>query len=255
MSANEKNKLLGGTDLPPVEVVNGNSAFPVLLLCEHAGHAIPKSLGTLGISSELLMSHRGWDIGAEDVARGISEKLGAPLVIQRYSRLVIDTNRPPQSQNAIPAESDCVRIPGNTGVAPEDRARRIAEIFQPMNATINKMFAISNRHACYSIHSFTPELGKRFRPWHAGFLSRKDLATANALLKAVLARRPKLRLAVNEPYQINDETDWFIPVHAERRKLTHTLIEIRNDQIAGSKGAAQWATLLADAIAQTLKVT
>lgn len=249
----EDERLLGGSDLAPVEVMNGDSAFPAVLLCEHAGRAVPKALGTLGISSESLMSHRGWDIGAESVARGISERLGAPLVIQRYSRLVIDANRPPQSRQAIPVESDRVRIPGNAGIAPEDRARRVAEIFHPMNAAIDAMFEIRERRACYSIHSFTPELGERVRPWHAGFLSRRDLATANALRNAVLARRPELTLAVNEPYQIDDETDWFIPVHAERRGLTHTLIEIRNDQIAGPEGAATWAMLLADAIARTLE--
>ena len=85
--------LLTPADPQPVELVNADSAVPVLLLCEHAGNAVPEALDGLGVSDEVLNSHRGWDIGAEHMARQLADILGAPLILQRYSRLVIDANR------------------------------------------------------------------------------------------------------------------------------------------------------------------
>ena len=71
-----------------------------------------------------------------------------------------------------------------------------------------------------AIHSFTGQLrGQSPRPWHAGFLARKDLETSTRLQAHIAARATDLVLAINQPYQIDDETDWFIPVHAERRNL------------------------------------
>lgn len=103
--------LLTGRDPNPVEIVNADSRSPVVLFCEHAGQAIPERLAGLGISRQDLDAHIGWDIGAEAVARHMAQILGAPLVIQRYSRLVIDCNRPPQAPDAMPEISDGVAVP------------------------------------------------------------------------------------------------------------------------------------------------
>ena len=65
--------------------------------------------------------------------------------------------------------------------------------------------------------------------------------------------KPDLNLAINQPYQIDDETDWFIPQHAEKRLLPHCLIEIRNDQINHETGVSQWVKLLAKAINDLMK--
>ncbi len=117
-----------------------------------------------------MRSHRGWDIGAETVARQIADLLGAPLVIQRYSRLVIDCNRPPFSPQSIPYVSDHADIPGNIGACHQKKTERIKAIFDPMNAAIKQLFETSRR-AAFSIHSFTTEMDGKSRPWHAGFLT------------------------------------------------------------------------------------
>lgn len=82
------------SDPAPVEWVRPNSASPVLLLCEHAGQAISEDLDGLGLPEGAIDLHIGWEIGAERLARSLAEKLDAPLILQRYSRLVIDCNRP-----------------------------------------------------------------------------------------------------------------------------------------------------------------
>lgn len=245
--------LLGAGDPAPVENLNDASDAPVLLLCEHAGREVPERLGGLGVTRAQREAHIGWDIGAAEVTREIARRLGAPAVLQRYSRLVIDCNRPPDAPDAVPEVSDGVVIPGNHGLGAEARAARVAEIFAPFHAAAAALFARVPRRAAFAIHSFTPVMGGVRRPWELGFLFRHDRETSARLRELVLRRRPGTVIGMNEPYQIDDASDWFVPRHGEARGLPHSLIEIRNDLIADAAGQAAWAELLAEVIGEFLK--
>jgi len=245
--------LLGAGDPAPVEEVNAESPAPLLLLCEHAGQAIPRRLGDLGLPPGAIDTHIGWDPGAERLARALAERLGAPLILQRYSRLVIDCNRPPDAPSAMPEEVEGIAIPGNRGLTASDRKQREAAIFAPMNRALEAAFARYPRRAAFSIHSFTPVFAGERRHWHAGFLTRRDLPTAELLRRSIARQEPDLVLAINEPYRIEDDGDWFIPAYAERRGLAHSLIEIRNDQLGDAAGIETWAARLTLAIAAVLE--
>src|SRR5947207_13314815 len=110
--------LLEGEEGPAI-VVNGGGRSPYVLICEHASNRLPKSLGTLGLPEAELTRHIAWDIGAEKVSRLLSKLIDAPLVLQRYSRLAYDCNRPPESPAAMPEVSEATAIPGNSGLSPE----------------------------------------------------------------------------------------------------------------------------------------
>ncbi|SHH93862.1 N-formylglutamate amidohydrolase [Marivita hallyeonensis] len=253
MTLADDSTILHPSDPAPVSIVNGQSRVPLLLLCEHAGQSIPARLNRLGVSQQVIDSHRGWDIGALAVAREVAARLGAPLVIQNYSRLVIDANRPPDSVHAVPSEVDGVPIPGNTGISRSHQRQRAKEIFAPLDAALADFMRDLQPRGCFSIHSFTPILGGVPRPWHAGFLSRRDTRTAQRLMQAIAARQPHLTMAVNEPYRIEDDTDWFIPRHAEPSGAAHALIEIRNDLISTPDGIPLWADLVAQAITTVMQ--
>ncbi len=75
--------------------------------------------------------HIGWDIGAEGVARVLSGILDAPLVLQRYSRLVVDCNRPFAAPDAIPEVSDGTPVPGNANLDEVERRARFDAIHAP----------------------------------------------------------------------------------------------------------------------------
>ncbi|MDO6588117.1 N-formylglutamate amidohydrolase [Salipiger sp. 1_MG-2023] len=245
------------TDPEPVETVAPTPhrpELPVLLVCEHAGKAVPTVLDGLGLEPGALGLHVAWDIGAGAVTRIMAQELGCQAVLQRYSRLVIDCNRPPKAQDAMPERSDGVPVPGNAALGAEHRQRRVDEIFTPYNDAV----LAARRTACrilLSIHSFTPELRTKpgLRPWHIGFLCRKDQATSQALLDALAVQRPDLNLALNEPYQIDDESDWFVPAHGEASGLPHSLIEIRNDLIDTPEEQAEMAALLCGAVRTVLE--
>ncbi len=245
--------LLTSGDPNPVEWLNRDSAAPIVLLCEHAGRAIPQKLGDLGVSVEVQTSHRGWDIGAEAVARKIAERLQAPLILQRYSRLVIDCNRPIEAPDSIPPHSFGEQIPANLNLTASERFARQNEIMAPLNAAVEYTLDSAPRALAVSIHSFTAQVDEQARPWHAGFLTRIDRATGQAVIDHISARRPDLHMALNQPYQIDSDSDWFIPHFVEPRGLAHSLVEIRNDLIRDAKGASDWAQLLSDAFTAILE--
>src|SRR5262245_12541381 len=101
----------------PAIVLNPRGKSQIVLVCEHAGRVIPRSLGTLGLSDSDLTRHFAWDIGAEAVSRRLSAILDAPLILQRYSRLVYDCNRPPEAPDAMPVMGELTPIPGNEGLS------------------------------------------------------------------------------------------------------------------------------------------
>ena len=244
--------LLSATDPDPIGMFNSTSGSPVMLLCEHAGRFVPKSLEALGLPKAVIDTHRGWDIGAKALATQVSEKICAPLIVQRYSRLVIDCNRPPESSESIPLQSDGVIIPGNKNLSDANILLRRKAIFDPMNTALDEVLSMTKKKAVFSIHSFTPKMNGKKRPWNAGFLSRLDIPTATLLVAAIEAMAPDLNLALNKPYKIEPGSDWFIPAYAEPRKLAHTLIEVRNDQLQTLKNISRWADLISNAITQVV---
>src|ERR1700687_2936078 len=94
--------LLGSQDVPPILEHNAAGRSPFLLTCDHYGRLIPRMLGDLGLPATELTRHIAWDPGIAGVADALSNHLGAHLIAQRYSRLVIAFNRPPAAPSSIP---------------------------------------------------------------------------------------------------------------------------------------------------------
>ena len=209
---------------------------------------MPSALNQLGLSTRQLHHHTAFDIGAAGVARELAAMLQAPLLLQNYSRLVIDCNRPLDAPDSIPAMSHGVSVPGNARLDAHAQTRRINELFTPYDDALRAMLDKPGKTHAFAIHSFTATLGEHKRPWDIGFLYRKDTNTSKAMAKFVQRDFPRLCVGLNQPYQIDDESDWFVPQHAERLGLQHSLIEIRNDLINTTESQQQYATVLAAAI-------
>ena len=59
-----------------------------------------------------------------------------------------------------------------------------------------------------------------------------------------LGKDPALCVGDNIPYRLSDDTDYGVPVHAERRSLPHVLLELRQDEIESATGQRAWAARL-----------
>ena len=240
--------LLEPDEPPAVEMVNADGSCCAVLVCDHASNRVPQRLGTLGLDAVQLADHIGWDPGSADVARRLSVHLDAPLVLSGYSRLVIDCNRPLRSAESIVEQSAGVPVPGNRGLSPEEREIRMNALFLPYHDAIDRLLDSRSRRPSLllSIHSFTPVLNGRLRPWQIGVSHgcNRELA---ALILGALARGGDFTVGENKPYPIENDIDYTIPVHGEGRGLPCALIEIRQDGIRTAAGAATWATRLAEA--------
>ena len=252
-----KSGLLAADEPAPVVELRPDSASPFFLVCDHAGRRIPRALGDLGVAAADLTRHIAWDIGIEGVARRLSDKLDAHLIMQIYSRLVIDCNRPPRSPTSIAPSSDGTAIPGNEEVPLDQAAMRVREIFAPYHQRIEQGLD-ARRNAgtptwLISLHSFTPIYAGIPRPWQAGVLYNRVGTMAHAL-RDLLAAPGDLVVGDNEPYSVTDDTDYTIPVHGERRGLAHVAIEIRQDLIGDETGQEYWAARLAQTLPQAAGV-
>jgi predicted N-formylglutamate amidohydrolase len=239
--------LLAPDEPSAVETVNAAGRSAYVVTCEHAGHAIPRALGTLGLDEAERMRHIGWDIGAAAVARRLSDMLDAPLVLQTYSRLVIDCNRTLDRPDSIPTVSETTEIPGNRDLAAGARRARAEEIHKPYHDEIVRLLD-GRREAgiptmLIAMHSFTPVFKGTARPWHVGFLFNRDARLTDALLPHAHGDGD-LTVGINEPYAISDLTDYTIPVHGERRGMPHLEFEVRQDLIETAAGQRAWADRL-----------
>jgi predicted N-formylglutamate amidohydrolase len=246
--ASDRALLLGRNEVPPVHELHETGRSPFLLTSDHYGRLIPRSLGDLGLPERELTRHIAWDVGIAGVAEALSKLLDAHLVAQRYSRLVIDCNRPPEVASSIPIISEATTISGNEGLAREAAELRRTLIFEPYHRRIDEVIdqRLSNNRPTIlvSLHSFTPVYAGIARPWHIGTLYHRDTRLPPLLLKHLRAEGD-LVVGDNEPYAVSDSTDYTIPVHGEKRGLMNSGIEIRQDLIADQFGQQQWAERLA----------
>lgn len=245
--------MLARNDPDPVISLNEDAAGPVLLTCEHAGRLTPGALGGMGVAAADWDRHIAWDVGALALAKSLSRALDARLIAQRYSRLVIDCNRALIAPDLIPEISDGTTIPGNRDLTAEARAARVEAIHRPYHDCIAASIERRQPLFIFAVHSFTPVMNGAARPWHCGLLANRMPEAAEALLGIAQARAPFLHFALNEPYTVDDISDYTVPVHGERNGIPHALVEIRNDQLQSDEGVAFWSGLLAGAITEWLQ--
>lgn len=240
--------LLAPDEPPAFVVLNPDGKSRVVLVCDHASCRVPRSLGSLGLSLNDLHSHIGWDPGAACVAQALARKLDAPLLLSGYSRLVIDCNRPLHSPESIPEQVAGISVPGNQQLTFAERKLRVEALFNPYHRAI--AFLLDQRQhrptLLLSIHSFTPQLNGVQRPWQIGTACYRERWLAQSLYEK-LQQSGDLMVGFNQPYAIETEYDYTIPVQGEARGLPSAMIEIRQDGITSEAHAATWAIRIATA--------
>lgn len=241
-------------DEGPCDVLPGRADSGLILLCDHAGKAFPPGYGTLGLAPEALERHIAYDIGAAGVTRHVSEALGAPALLYRYSRLLIDPNRGPDDPTLVMRISDGEIVPGNQHVDAGEIAQRLALYYEPYHRriaeTIDRALDDGKPPVLLSVHSFTESWKGVARPWHASILWDKDPRFAHALFQALDAD-PDIVAGENVPYsgQLRGDTMYR---HGTCRGLAHALIEIRQDLIRDPAGQRAWGARLATILTSIL---
>ncbi len=234
----------------PFEEITPDTASPIYLVCDHATNIVPPEIGggSLGLPEAEMARHIAYDIGARGLTLGLSDLLGAPAILSRFSRLVIDPNRGEEDPTLVMKLYDGTIIPANRHVGSDETARRLDAYHRPyhhaITARLDSMIAAGLEPHIVSIHSFTPRLrGKAERPWHVGILWDKDDRIALPLMDALRADGD-IVVGDNEPYSGELRGDCMYQ-HGTSRGLPHVLIELRHDLIADAEGQKNWAMRLA----------
>jgi len=237
--------LLGEGDPPvfSIERCEGSSAF--VLACDHAGREIPRKLARLGLSDHELSTHVAWDLGVAELGRRLSARLDAFLIMQNYSRLVIDANRPPDATDSISTLSERTRIAANERLSSLDARERLEEVFEPYHRRIRDELDArdARRTVLVTLHSFTPVYMDERRRWHAGVLYGRDPRLGRLVLER-LRSDGALIVGDNQPYAVSDTSDYTIIVHGEQRGIPHVELEIRQDLLASEAGVWSWSERL-----------
>ncbi len=232
----------------PYEIVNKDGSAGICLLCEHASASIPDRLGDLGLSKEDRFSHAVWDIGADALARALSAKLDAPLIVARTSRLVYDLNRPPHAPDVMPSQSGEIRVPGNRDISEAEKAARTADIYEPFHTAVSTLLdAFEASPVLVTIHTFTPVWQGKERTTELGLLHDIDARLALAMMKV---SDTECVTRLNEPYSAKDGVTHSLQRHAIPRGLLNVMIEVRNDLLEDEAQILRMSDLLAEMVSR-----
>ena len=205
---------------------------PQLVVCDHAGCAIPPTLNNLGLAPEHRASHIAQDLGARELALALSDRLSATAVLCNYSRLVVDCNRALADSSAFLDMSGGVEVAGNRELSAADRELRAAAIYHPYHGAIDReldrLCSYVKAPVLIAIHSFTRFLGGEDRRWDVGVLWDLDARIARPLIDA-LRDGGTLLVGDNQPYSGRHPEDFTVDHHAEARGLACAALEIRQD--------------------------
>lgn len=236
------------TVFAPFDIVDGDRSRGLVLVADHARRSLPEEYGDLGLPRAEFDRHIAYDIGVEAVTRELALLLRAPAVLANFSRLLIDPNRGEDDPTLIRQLYDGTVIPGNYPMSAEERERRLERYYRPYHHAVGAMIASVARESgvapfILSVHSFTPTMHGRDRPWHVGILWDLDGRAARPLMD-LLGAGDGIVVGDNEPYDGALRGDTMYR-HAIVAGFAHALVEIRQDLIGERQGALAWAERLA----------
>jgi predicted N-formylglutamate amidohydrolase len=237
----------------PFEFLPAGGDSGILFLCDHASRALPAEYENLGLAAELFATHIASDLGAAAVTRALARHFGAPAILARWSRLLVDLNRGEDDPTLVMKLSDGAIVPGNRDAGADEVAARIARFHAPYHARIAReiagLKAAGRIPVPVSIHSFTPRWKGRARPWEIGVLWDRDARLARPLIARLAAAG--FAVGDNEPYSGELENDSLYR-HGTMNGLPHVLIEIRQDLIPSDAAAEAMALRLAPVLEAAL---
>lgn len=176
----------------------------IFLSCEHASNKVPPALEKYFLSDAAqatLKTHRGYDIGAFEIFRGLGQRLNPIFSLAgSYTRLAIDLNRNSNRNRRYSEWTESASAAEKSEL--EDY---FADFRKKFLAALNDYFVQNPEQVIHiSVHSFTPELNDFVRNADIGLLydpARKpEAAFAQAWKSNLLKIRPDLRVRFNYPY-------------------------------------------------------
>src|SRR5258708_4145552 len=131
------------------EFRNDGAPRDLLFLCDHAANAVPAELGSLGLSLADFQTHIAYDIGAAPLTRALADRFGAPAILARWSRLLVDLNRGADDPTVVMKLSDGRIIPGNRMLDKSAVLERVARYNAPYHERIAAEIAVARESSVW----------------------------------------------------------------------------------------------------------
>lgn len=231
-----------------VELVVGRADADVALTCEHASDRFPPPYELEGDDRRLLGTHWAVDLGARELTLELAAALGAPAVLSRCSRLVIDVNRDLGSTTLFRDVADDLPIAFNRNLSDDVRRDRIDRFHAPYHAAIDAMLARCGAPLVFAVHSFTDRYEGEPRAMEIGVLFDREQALADELIHAL--RIAGFVTAANEPWSGKAGLIYSADRHASAHGRHALEIEVRQDLCADRAFRARLVPVLVAALTE-----
>ena len=215
----------------------------MVFTCEHASAELPEPWTWPGEDRWLVDTHWASDIGAAAFTRRVAQLMNAPAALSRFSRLLIDPNRPLDSDTLFRENAEGRTVHLNEALLEAERARRIDRFYLPYHAAVSAMVERSRGDTVFSIHTFTDNYEGEARALEIGVLFDHDEEPAYRLVRHL--EEAGFHVAPNEPWSGKLGLAYSPVRHAKEFGWTALEIEARQDLIVQDAFAQRLAEALA----------
>ncbi len=216
----------------------------MVLIADHARNELPSDYGTLGLPESELQRHIGYDIGSENLTRHLASLLNAPAVLCKFSRLLIDPNRPLDSATLFRENADGHQVRLNESLLEAERQQRIDRFYHPYHAAVSAMIERHRGDTVFAIHTFTDNYEGDARTLELGVLFDDDEEPASLLIRHL--EEAGFHVLPNEPWSGKGGLAYSPVRHAKEFGRCALEIEARQDLIVQEPFAQRLAEALAD---------
>lgn len=178
-------------------------SLSLIITCEHGGNYVPEHYSHLFENhQETLKSHKGWDPGAWDLAKHISERTKAKAYGCFTTRLLVEANRSLHHPNLFSSFT--------TPLNEDEKSKLLNNIYFPYRTEVMDAIKKLKKPVLHlSIHTFTPILSGKMRKVDIGILFDPERGTEQTFserLKSQLQNNPPdTVISFNEPYKGIDD--------------------------------------------------
>jgi predicted N-formylglutamate amidohydrolase len=213
-----------------------NGAPSLLLTCEHASERLPSPWSWPAEDAWLVGTHWAYDLGAADLARELSAAESVVAVLSRFSRLLVDPNRPEHAPDLFRRTAEGRMVALNAHVHEKDKERRMA-MFHAFHDAVDREVARSTASVLLAVHTFTPIYEGKPRAVEVGVLFDREEALAERLRAAL--DEQGFRVEMNEPYSGKQGLMYSVERHAQKHGRRAVELEVRQDLAVDPRARAR----------------
>ncbi len=209
------------------ERIAGPSTASVLLTCEHASERLPEPWEWPAQDRWLVGTHWAYDIGASELTRDVCQALGSPGILSRFSRLLIDPNRPLDSDTLFRESAEGRAVALNSGLSTEQQRERIERLYRPFHDAVSRSLESCAAPVVLAMHTFTPVYEGQQRALEIGVLFDEEEELARRV--QALLQEQGLIVELNEPYSGRAGLIYSADFHAKAHGRRALELEVRQD--------------------------